>query len=211
MTFVQRNRLRAALAVLLAAVSVLVLLTRLHYAPVLAQLAALQLDNQASAAINDAVQDTLTAEEITYDKLVELEKDTQGNVTAVRSNVNRFRTALTARIDENLADLSVEELGIPVGSVVLPELFSGMGPRLVVRVLAVRTSDAAFRNRFSTVGINQTLHQIFIDIHVTVTILSLAGTQELAVDVTVLAAETVIVGNVPSTYIGLGGPEEEGT
>lgn len=97
MTFVQRNRLRAALAVLLAAVSVLVLLTRLHYAPVLAQLAALQLDNQASAAINDAVQDTLTAEEITYDKLVELEKDTQGNVTAVRSNVaglNRFRTAL---------------------------------------------------------------------------------------------------------------------
>ena len=197
MTFVQRNRLRAALAVLLAAVSVLVLLTRLHYAPVLAQLAALQLDNQASAAINDAVQDTLTAEEITYDKLVELEKDTQGNVTA--------------RIDENLADLSVEELGIPVGSVVLPELFSGMGPRLVVRVLAVRTSDAAFRNRFSTVGINQTLHQIFIDIHVTVTILSLAGTQELAVDVTVLAAETVIVGNVPSTYIGLGGPEEEGT
>ena len=55
------------------------------------------------------------------------------------------------------------------------------------------------------------LHQIFIDIHVTVTILSLAGTQELAVDVTVLAAETVIVGNVPSTYIGLGGPEEEGT
>ena len=214
MTFVQRNRLRAALAVLLAAVSVLVLLTRLHYAPVLAQLAALQLDNQASAAINDAVQDTLTAEEITYDKLVELEKDTQGNVTAVRSNVaglNRFRTALAARIDENLADLSVEELGIPVGSVVLPELFSGMGPRLVVRVLAVRTSDAAFRNRFSTVGINQTLHQIFIDIHVTVTILSLAGTQELAVDVTVLAAETVIVGNVPSTYIGLGGPEEEGT
>ena len=209
MTFVQRNRLRAALAVLLAAVSVLVLLTRLHYAPVLAQLAALQLDNQASAAINDAVQDTLTAEEITYDKLVELEKDTQGNVTAVRSNVaglNRFRTALTARIDEKLVDLSVEELGIPVGSVVLPELFSGMGPRLVVR-----TSDAAFRNRFSTVGINQTLHQIFIDIHVTVTILSLTGTQEIVVDATVLAAETVIVGNVPSTYIGLGGPEEEGT
>ena len=200
MTFVQRNRLRAALAVLLAAVSVLVLLTRLHYAPVLAQLAALQLDNQASAAINDAVQDTLTAEE--------------GNVTAVRSNVaglNRFRTALTARIDEKLVDLSVEELGIPVGSVVLPELFSGMGPRLVVRVLAVRTSDAAFRNRFSTVGINQTLHQIFIDIHVTVTILSLTGTQEIVVDATVLAAETVIVGNVPSTYIGLGGPEEEGT
>ena len=139
MTFVQRNRLRAALAVLLAAVSVLVLLTRLHYAPVLAQLAALQLDNQASAAINDAVQDTLTAEEITYDKLVELEKDTQGNVTAVRSNVaglNRFRTALTARIDEKLVDLSVEELGIPVGSVVLPELFSGMGPRLVVEKCA---------------------------------------------------------------------------
>ena len=190
----------------------------LHMKPIVVDLATARTSNAVNrivvAAINDAVQDTLTAEEITYDKLVELEKDTQGNVTAVRSNVaglNRFRTALTARIDENLADLSVEELGIPVGSVVLPELFSGMGPRLVVRVLAVRTSDAAFRNRFSTVGINQTLHQIFIDIHVTVTILSLTGTQEIVVDATVLAAETVIVGNVPSTYIGLGGPEEEGT
>ena len=135
------------------------------------------------------MQDTLTAEEITYDKLVELEKDTQGNVTAVRSNVaglNRFRTALTARIDEKLVDLSVEELGIPVGSVVLPELFSGMGPRLVVRVLAVRTRTPRSGNRFSTVGINQTLHQIFIDIHVTVTILSPTGTQEIVVDATVL-------------------------
>ena len=46
---------------------------------------------------------------------------------------------------------------------------------------------------------------------VTVTILSLTGTQEIVVDATVLAAETVILGNVPSTYIGLGGPEEEGT
>lgn len=94
----------------------------------------------------------------------------------------------------------------------LPELFSRHGAAACAwRVLAVRTSDAAFRNRFSTVGINQTLHQIFIDIHVTVTILSLTGTQEIVVDATVLAAETVIVGNVPSTYIGLGGPEEEGT
>ena len=40
---------------------------------------------------------------------------------------------------------------------------------------------------------------------------ALTGTQEIVVDATVLAAETVIVGNVPSTYIGLGGPEEEGT
>lgn len=210
----QRNRLRAALAVLLAAVSVLVLLTRLHYAPVLAQLAALQLDNQASAAINDAVQDTLTAEEITYDKLVELEKDTQGNVTAVRSNVaglNRFRTALTARIDEKLVDLSVEELASRSGASCCRSCFPAWGRGWSCACWPCGASDAAFRNRLSARSDHQTLHQIFIVIHVTVTILSLTGTQEIVVDATVLAAETVIVGNVPSTYIGLGGPEEEGT
>ena len=165
-----------------------------------------QLDNQASSAINEAIQEQISDGEIDYDKMVTIEKDAAGNVTAMRANIgeiNFLRTRILTRIDEKLMDLSIEELGVPVGSVVLPELFSGRGPNLPVRVIAVRTSDAAFRNEFQEAGINQTLHRIFFDIHVVVTILSLEGRQEIPVDASVLVAETVIVGQVPTTYIDM--------
>ena len=97
----------------------------------------------------------------------------------------------------------MEELGVPIGSVLLPELLSGRGPKIPVRVLAVRTSDAVFRSSFESAGINQTKHSIIIDIHVVITILTWTGTQEISVDSAVVAAETVIVGTVPTTYYGM--------
>ena len=143
---------------------------------------------------------------VTYDRMISIEKDTDGNVTAVRTNmeeINRLKSAVLRRVDEKLEQLSWEQLGVPIGSVLLPELFSGRGPDLPVRVLAVRTSDAVFRNEFSEAGINQTLHSITIDIHVVITILTWTGTRDIPVDSAVLAAQTVIVGMVPTTYFGM--------
>lgn len=211
MTLEQRDRLRLILAIVIVVVVGLVMLLRLRFAPVLTQLAAKQVDNQASKAINDAIQEQIENGDISYDRMVTVEKDAQGNVTAIQSNVgsiNRMKTMILNRVDEKLQDMSIEKLGIPFGSVFLPELFSGKGPEISVRVLAVRTSDAVFHNSFTAAGINQTLHRITIDINVTITFLSLSGTEDVEVDSSVIAAETIIVGRVPSTYIGVDGLEE---
>jgi len=114
-----------------------------------------------------------------------------------------MKTNVLKRVDARLRNLSQEELSVPIGNVLLPELFSGQGPKIPVRVLAVRTSDAVFRNSFTDAGINQTLHQIYIDIHVVITVMTWSGTVEIAVDSAVLAAQTVIVGTVPTTYFGM--------
>lgn len=206
MTLEQRDRFRLLAATALVVLVGFVMLLRVRFRPLADGLMQTQLDNQASSAINKAIQEQISDGEIDYDKMVTIEKDAAGNVTAMRANIgviNFLRTRILTRIDEKLMDLSIEELGVPVGSVVLPELFSGRGPNLPVRVIAVRTSDAAFRNEFQEAGINQTLHRIFFDIHVVVTILSLEGRQEIPVDASVLVAETVIVGQVPTTYIDM--------
>lgn len=206
MTLEQRNRFRLLAAAALVVLVGFVMLLRVRFRPLADGLMQTQLDNQASSAINEAIQEQISDGEIDYDKMVTIEKDAAGNVTAMRANIgeiNFLRTRILTRIDEKLMDLSIEELGVPVGSVVLPELFSGRGPNLPVRVIAVRTSDAAFRNEFQEAGINQTLHRIFFDIHVVVTILSLEGRQEIPVESSVLVAETVIVGQVPTTYIDM--------
>lgn len=206
MTHTQRNRLRLIVAVTVIVVSGLTLLFRVRLAPMAEQLIETQVDNQASDAINAAIADQIAEGEFDYDRMVTIEKDANGNVTAIRTNIgelNRLKTSVLQRMDEELEQLSMEQLGVPIGSVLLPELFSGRGPLVPVRVLAVRTSDASFRNSFQSAGINQTLHSIYIDIHVCITILTWTGTSEINVDSAVVAAETVIVGTVPTTYFGM--------
>ena len=206
MTLVQRNRLRLFFAVVLIFLTVLSLLFRQLLAPVADELMAAQVNNEASDAVNVAIDEQIAAGELSYDKLVTIEKDALGNVTAIRSNmteINRLKTGILFRIDEQLEGFSVEQLGVPAGSIFLPELFSGRGPKIPVRVLAVRASDANFRNELSSAGINQTLHRIMLDIRVDVTILTWTGTREVTVDSSVAVAETVIVGTVPSTYFGM--------
>lgn len=206
MTFARRDRIRSTLAVVLTVIAGLTLLFRMRLAPMAQRLVETQVSNQASDAINDAIAEQIAAGELNYEDLVTVETDQNGAVTAIRTNmerINLLKTGILDCIDEKLDNLSVEELGVPLGSVLLPELFSGRGPRMPVRVLAVRTSDAVFRNGFSAAGINQTRHSIFIDIQVTVTVLTWSGTQDVQVDATVLAAETVIVGTVPTTYFGM--------
>ena len=205
MSWEQRNRLRMILAVGLILGGVTMLIFRSRLAPMAEELICTQVDNQASDVINGAIGELIAEGDIAYDRMIVVEKDSGGNVTAVCTNVaevNRLKTAVLERVDRKLKTLSTEELSVPVGSVILPELFSGEGPFVPVRILAVRSSDAVFRNSFTSAGINQTLHQITIDIHVKVTILTWSGTVEIPVDSAVLVAETVIVGTVPTTYFG---------
>lgn len=201
----RRNLLRLLIAAILIGLTVLSLVFRHKLAPLAEKLILTQVDNQASDAINAAIGEQVASGEIAYDAIVCIEKDKYGNVTAVKTDmaaVNRLKSRILERVDEHLRNMSQEELSVPVGSVILPEFFSGRGPVVPVRVLAVRASDASFHNSFTDAGINQTLHRITIDIHVDITILTWTGTREIAVDSSVLAAETVIVGTVPTTYFG---------
>lgn len=212
MTWQQRQQLRVGLAVLLVCVTAFSLLFRFRLGPMAEKLVITHVDNQASDAINLAIYEQIADGQIEYDRIVHIEKDSKGNVTALRTNmeeVNRLKTSVLLRVDEKLEQLSVEQLSVPAGSVVWPEMFSGKGPKIPVRVIATRTSDAEFLSSFSSAGINQTLHSIHIEIYVVITVLTWSGTVEVPVKTSVVAAQTVIVGTVPTTYFGM--EEEHGS
>lgn len=206
----RKRGLGGLLLILLPAVG-LFLLLRLRVTPLMKQLVVTQAENTMSSLVNRIVNDQIAAGQIDYDRLVYLEKDAQGRVTALKTNIgemNRMKTELLAAMDEGVEDISVEEMGIPIGNFFLPELFSGKGFRLPVRILSVSTSDAAFENCFSEAGINQTLHQIRMNIVVNLSVLTPTGTVRTQVLTDVVVAETVIVGSVPSQYVRIGETEE---
>lgn len=175
--------------------------------PVVSSLAQTQVINTASDLINDAILQQITQGQIQYDRIVYFEKDLNGRITALKTNmaeVNRLKTETLNIINDEIMAQDSQSLGVALGSFILPEFFSGKGPQIPVRILAIRNSDANFQSEFTEAGINQTLQQLSMDVIVDVTILVLGQTETFTVSSQMVVAETIIVGDVPATYLQTG-------
>ena len=175
--------------------------------PVARDLARTQVMNTASDLINDAILEQIMDGQIQYDRIVYFEKDLNGRITALKTNmaeVNRLKTETLNLINDQILAEDSEHLGVSLGSLILPEFFSGQGPLIPVRILAIRNSDANFHSDFTEAGINQTLQQLSMDVLVDVTVLVLGQTETFTVSSQMVVAETVIVGDVPATYLQTG-------
>ena len=176
--------------------------------PVVLELAQTQVTNTTSDLINDAISEQIAQGNIQYDRIVYFEKDLDGRITALKTNmseVNRLKTDILNLINDEILAQDTESLGVSVGSLILPEFLTGKGPDIPVRLVAIRNSDAEFHSYFSEAGINQTLQQLTMEVKVDVTILVLGRTQSFTVSSQVVVAETVIVGDVPQTFLSTGG------
>lgn len=181
---------------------------RSKYYAVITSLAQTQVTNATSDLINDAVANQISSGNIAYDRIVYFEKDLNGRITALKTNigeVNALKTQTLNTINEVILESDYFDTGIPIGSLIFPEFLSGRGPQIPVRILSVRNSDATFQSNFTHAGINQTLHQLNMCVLVDVTVLVLGRTISFTVTSEVVVAETIIVGDVPDTYLQAGG------
>lgn len=178
-------------------------LFRSRYLPVLGNLAQAQAKTATLKLIDEAIAGQIESGTLRYDKIVLLEKDVNGRVTALKTNmqeVNRLKSVILQLINHRVLSLDTSRIGISLGSLLLPELWSGKGPSVPVHILAIRNSNASFLSHFSQAGINQTLHQIHLNVTVEGTILVLGEVRSFSVSSSVLVAETVIVGDVPNSF-----------
>ncbi len=178
------------------------------YRQVIQELAEVQVKNATSDLTNDAIAKQIEIGNIAYDRIVYFEKDLDGRITALKTNiseVNRLKTDILNIINDEILALDSADLGIPLGSIFLPELFSGKGPAVPVHILSIRNADANFVSHFSEAGINQTLHQVTMEVSIDVAVLVLGRTTSFSMTSEVIVAETVIVGEVPETLLQTGG------
>ncbi len=202
------QRLFYGFLVLLMGLFVAFLMLRSRYRAVIQELAETQVKNATSDLTNDAIAKQMADGIIQYDRIVYFEKDLDGRITALKTNmteVNRLKTDILNIINDEILALDTSDIGIPLGSFFLPEFLSGKGPAIPVHILSIRNSDAVFSSDFSQAGINQVLHQLNMIVNVDVAILVLGQTSSFAVNSEVVIAETVIVGDVPNTFLQTGG------
>jgi sporulation protein YunB len=187
---------------------VVLLVFRFKYRDVIRGLAETQVKNTTSDLINDAIDKQIEKGNIQYDRMVFFEKDLEGRITALKTNmseVNRLKTDILNIINDEILALDTSGLGIPIGSLILPEILAGKGPAISVHIISIRNSEASFSSNFTEAGINQTLHQINMQISVDVAVLVLGETNYFTITSQVVIAETVIIGQVPDTLLRTGG------
>ena len=202
------SKLLRLVIILLAVAMVGLGLFRYKYNDAIRSLAETQVMNTTSDLINDAIDQQIQDGNIQYDRMVYFEKDLDGKITALKTNmseVNRLKTAILNIINDEILALSTSDIGIPLGSLLLPEFLSGRGPEIPVQILSIRNSDASFSSDFVEAGINQTLQQINMHISIDVAVLVLGQSNSFTISSQVIVAETIIVGDVPDTFFQTGG------
>lgn len=159
----------------------------------------------------EAVALTVTSEVIEkhmtdfkYSKLMELSYEENGKLTTISANIsemNKLSATIAKEIQENLIASQDVIVEIPIGKLLGWSIFSGYGPKINIKLIPTGNVEADFKTEFVSQGINQTKHTVYIDIDTSVNIIAPFTSEAIVSNSTLTVAETVIVGDIPSTYL----------
>ena len=151
---------------------------------------------------------TKVMENYSYNDMLNITKDENGNVKMVEANIvtiNQIISQIPLNIQNEMEKTENSTFTIKLGSFLGSNLFAGRGPNVNIKMQLIGNLDTQLKSEFVSAGINQTLHRIYLEISCNVIILTPYETIEDKIVNLVLLAEGVIIGNVPSSYYNLEG------
>lgn len=86
-------------------------------------------------------------------------------------------------------------------------VFSGYGPDISIKLVPLGNIETKFDTNFSSEGINQTKHTIYMNIQSAITVVAPFIGSSVNCNSSVTVAETIIVGDIPATYYNIEGLE----
>lgn len=174
--------------------------------PVICSIAESQARNMVMQAVNDAVLESLGQEGLQYGDLVSIHKEETGRITSIETDVvkaNRLQARIGNAIAQRISEAKSYEISIPIGSLSGSELLLGRGPCLKLKMTLEASTVLQLRNQFASAGVNQTHHQVMLDIQTHVLFITPDSYEPTEVNTSICIAETVIVGEVPQAYAGI--------
>ena len=196
---------RFVIIALLAFLFLLVMTASVFLKDISSQIAVSDASDIVTVSVNNAISQVLGSGDYSGDYFVDFVKDVNGNVTAISSNMTKINT-LSAQILDKVVGTTEKNsitVKIPSGNLTGISLLMGRGPKIPVKIIVLTSSRVEFNNNIITAGINQTKHQINLEVIVDVEILVPWGSETAQVVNEVLIADTVIVGEVPDTYLNM--------
>lgn len=186
----------------LAAVIVAVVFFQKNVTKILYRLSEASVQSMTVISVNEAVSETL--ERIDYDSLVTVTHGSDGAVTGISANAQNVNLLARTTATLSMANLSARSkngIKVPVGAFTGIEFLAGFGPKVTFKIISVSRVSCEFESAFSSAGVNQTRHSVYMDVEATVTVVMPSGSKEISSVTEVLVAESVIVGEVPDVFL----------
>ena len=199
-----KNKFKITIIVIIAFCTVAVILNAVL--PIFDTLCQNQAKSIATIISNEEATNVM--KQHTYDELFTIEKDANGNVTMIKTNVitiNEISSDVAVKIQNRINNMEREDIKIALGSFTGFKLLAGKGPGIKIKISSIGNVETDLKSEFTTKGINQTLHRVYLQVSCKVNILTPFENIEKEIVNQVLLAENVIVGNIPDTYYNLDG------
>ena len=166
-----------------------------------------EMEDIANDAIHLAVRDACTNGG-DYAELVNIYRNSEGKIESLTLNtqkVNKLKSEIALNTLKYLNAKERAEISIPIGHFLGTEFLTGIGPEMKFKIIPCNIANIDFESTFSEAGINQVRHSIKVRVDVNIGALLPRFEDMTNLSSSALVTEAVIIGDVPDTYLNVGG------
>ncbi len=157
----------------------------------------------STESVNATVLESLDIQ-TDYSSLIFVEKNNVGEIVLISANsqkINYISQSISLKTKNKLKTKISNGIPIPLLAFLGVDIFNGYGPIIQYKTISVTSVECDFDSVFKSVGINQTLHSIYVTVTSIVKVHTIFEVKNIKSQNKILISEAVLVGKVPETYL----------
>lgn len=173
--------------------------------PSVTEIAMIMAKTQTLNIINEKSVDILS-QNFKYDEMIKIEKDTQGNIILLQADtvkLNYIAAKLSTECNKELSDMKNSTIRVPLGWITDKSAFYSLGPKITIQLEPIGNVITSYESKFESAGINQTRHKIYLNVSAKIKLKLPLMNQDVEVNTQVPVSDTIIVGKIPNTTLGI--------
>ena len=171
---------------------------------IIEQLTRTTISNRLTVKMNAAFDELMATFDDTYSSYVHIERNSSGDITLITADmvkINKLMAQYSTIVQTHVSEIEQEEISVPMLAFTGWPFISTLGADVNLEIVAVGDAPCSYRSEFKEMGINQTLHSIYIDVEASVEIILPIENIVVTCPSSALVCESVIVGKVPEFYL----------
>lgn len=198
----KRKKLFVALFIIGAIIAAVCIFIKNNVNPMIVTISNEKIRALTTDAVSTAVLDVMSENNsVEYLKITRDDKQNIKSVDMDTAAINDLAQKITLTAQKRINEIGKDGIKIPVGSLSGVTLFTGLGPDINIKIYLVGSTQTQIISLFSSAGINQTLHRLYINISGSVAVAVPGLPSTIKTSTQVLMSEMIIVGEVPPTYL----------
>ncbi len=159
-----------------------------------------KINNEINSAADSVIEElNITTKDFT-------EEITNTDTSHINLNsilINNITNKITARLSENMNELSYHQINVPIGAFSGLPILSRLGFNVPVHISSMGDAKADYECSLTSAGVNQVSYQVWLNIECNVTVVNPVFGKNLCVKRKLMLVNTVFNGKVPDGYANI--------